>query len=157
MEIVLFEPEIPPNTGNIARLCAAYGVVLNLVGKLGFSLEDKYLKRAGCDYWPHVKLRVWSAWDNFVADAGQRGRLIMTSTKGRQKLPDFEFLPGDFLVFGPETRGLPEDLLAHSQWTVRLPELAWDEGGVRSLNLSTTAGIFLYAALVSSGLMADFC
>lgn len=157
MEIALFEPEIPPNTGNIARLCAAYGVKLNLVGKLGFSLEDRYLKRAGCDYWPHTRVAVWPAWSAFAESLSPRARLVMATTKGSIRLPDFSFHKDDCLVFGPESRGLPSDLRELTPWNVRLPALDFAKGGVRSLNLSTAAGIFLYAALVSSGLMENFC
>lgn len=156
MEIVLYEPEIPPNTGNIARLCAAYGVTLNLVGKLGFSLEDRYLKRAGCDYWPHTRVIVWPDWRAFAEKLPSGARLVMATTKGSIRLPDFSFHKDDYLVFGPESRGLPDDLRALSPWNARLPTLDFAKGGVRSLNLSTAAGIFLYAALVSSGLMENY-
>lgn len=156
MRVVLFEPEIPPNTGNVARLCAGFGVELHLVGRLGFSLEDRYLRRAGLDYWPHVRLHVWPDWAAFAARAGRNGaeRWIMTTAKRRAApLQDFAFRPEDALIFGPETRGLPGDLFAASPWRVRIPVRSMDEGGVRSLNLSTAAGIVLFAALTSSGLI----
>ncbi|MDE7240307.1 tRNA (cytidine(34)-2'-O)-methyltransferase [Desulfovibrio sp.] len=157
MRVVLFEPEIPPNTGNVARLCAGFGVELHLVGRLGFSLEDRYLRRAGLDYWPHVRLFVWQDWAAFAARPG-RSRLerwILTTAKRKATpLQDFAFRPEDALIFGPETRGLPEGLFAASPWRVRIPVRAMEEGGVRSLNLSTAAGIVLFTALTASGLIA---
>ena len=159
MQIVLYEPEIPPNTGNVARLCAATGVTLNLIEPLGFKLEDRYLKRAGLDYWPNVRLKVWPHWRAFAETSGAGGaggRLVFTSAKtSEQSAPvhHFAFEPDDFLVFGPETRGLPQDILALSPYRVRIPML---EGRVRSINLSTAAGIVLYAALARTGLMEDW-
>lgn len=156
MQITLFEPEIPPNTGNIARLCAAFGIVLNLVQPLGFSLEDKYLKRAGLDYWPHVAIRLWPDWSAFVSSLAPSARLVLATTKGSRRLPDFPFARDDVLVFGPETRGLPDRILQTCPLHVRIPMIDMDAGGVRSLNLATAAGIVLYAALVSSGLVSDY-
>lgn len=158
MQIVLFEPEIPPNTGNIARLCAAYGTSLNLVEPLGFKLEDRYLKRAGLDYWPHVSLTLWPSWQDFLENfaRGNNGRLIMFSTKADFPLQDFKFHKADFLVFGPETRGLPSMVLAASPFHLRIPVKNMEHGGVRSLNLSTAAGIALFTALNSSGLLSLF-
>ena len=159
MQIVLFEPEIPPNTGNVARLCAATGVTLNLVEPLGFKLEDRYLKRAGLDYWPNVNLKVWPNWQAFMEGSGagdKAGRLVFTSAKASEKsaaVHRFAFEPDDFLVFGPETRGLPQDILALSAHRVRIPML---EGRVRSINLSTSAGIVLYAALARANLMENW-
>lgn len=155
VQIVLYEPEIPPNTGNIARLCAAYNVTLNLVEPLGFKLENRYLKRAGLDYWPHVFLKLWPSWQNFLEYfSSQDGcRLVMFSTKAAFPLQNFIFHNTDFLVFGPETRGLPVNVLAASPFRVRIPMLSMDEGGVRSLNLSTAAGIALFTALNSSGML----
>lgn len=153
MQIVLFEPEIPPNTGNVARLCAATGVTLNLVEPLGFSLEDRHLRRAGLDYWPRVPLRVWPDWGSFAVRGRRGARLVCTSAKkARAETPvhAFAFQPDDCLVFGPETRGLPPEILALSPCRVRIP---MREGGVRSLNLATAAGIVLYAALARSGLL----
>jgi len=140
---VLVEPEIPPNTGNIARLCAATGTILHLVGKLGFSLDDRQLKRAGLDYWPAVDVRQW----NTLADMQQAhpgGRYWYTSKKARKSYIEADFKPGDFLVFGKETMGLPESLLDEQKtWAIRIPMV---EGVVRSLNLSNAAGIILYEA-----------
>lgn len=154
MEIVLYEPEIPPNTGNVARLCAATDVPLHLIEPLGFRLEDRYLKRAGLDYWPHVRLAVWPDWQSWLADArerrgGRSPRCVMTSARGGAPLHHFVFAADDCLIMGPETRGLPADLLAQGE-RVRIP---MKPGGVRSINMSTATGIVLYAALASSGLL----
>ncbi len=146
--IVLIEPEIPPNTGNIARLCAATGAVLHLVGKLGFSIDDRYLKRAGLDYWEFVTLRQWPDLATLQASAPE-GRFFYLSTKVARSYLQAGFQPGDFIVFGKETKGLPEELLAANQETsITIPMPA---GAVRSLNLSTSAGIVLYEALRQSG------
>ncbi|MDR0816443.1 MAG: tRNA (cytidine(34)-2'-O)-methyltransferase [Desulfovibrio sp.] len=152
MRIVLFEPEIPPNTGNIARLCAATGTELHLVEPLGFKLENRYLKRAGLDYWPHVPLFVWPDWQAFTAAVGH-SRAVMTSAKGGCPVQDFVFESGDSLIFGPETRGLPPKILAASPWKTRIPMC---EGGVRSLNLSTAAGVVLYMALSRCGYLESW-
>ena len=154
MEIVLFEPEIPPNTGNVARLCAVTGTRLHLIEPLGFKLEDRYLKRAGLDYWPHVQMDVWKDLDAFLADrAGTRpqARLVATSSKkGGLALHRFAFRQDDILVFGPETRGLPDRVFAEAAHRVRIPML---KGRGRCINLSTSCGIVLYQALASSGAM----
>ncbi|WP_136514668.1 tRNA (cytidine(34)-2'-O)-methyltransferase [Geomonas edaphica] len=145
--IVLVEPEIPPNTGNIARLCGATGTILHLVGKLGFSTDDRYLKRAGLDYWSEVDIRYWDNLEALMASFPE-GRFIYTSKKADKSYVEFSFLPGDFIVFGKETKGLPEELIAANPDTaVRIPII----GKVRSLNLSTSAGIVLYEALRQTG------
>lgn len=149
LHIVLFEPEIPPNTGNIARLCAATETELHLIEPLGFSIEDKHLKRAGLDYWPHVKLSVWPDFASYVAQSGQGRRLVMTSARGGAPIHTFRFTIQDSLIFGPETRGLPTQVLESSPHRVRIPI----RGVVRSLNLSTAAGIVLYAALASAQML----
>jgi tRNA (cytidine/uridine-2'-O-)-methyltransferase len=147
MQIVLYQPEIPPNTGNIARLCAATQTPLHLIGPLGFSLEDKYLRRAGLDYWQHVQVRVWPEWEAFRAGMDP-GRLVFTSARKGTIHHNFVFRKGDLLVFGPETRGLPDSLYAEAAACIRIP--IW--GRVRSLNLSTSAGIVLYEALRQTGM-----
>lgn len=142
--IVLIEPEIPPNTGTIARLCGATGTVLHLVGKLGFSIDDKHLKRAGLDYWDAVDVRQWSDLEALQA-AFPEGRFWYTSKKAKKTHVQADFQPGDFLVFGKETRGLPEELLqCNVEQSIRIPIRS---PIVRSLNLATSAGIVLYEAL----------
>ncbi len=145
MRLVLFEPEIPPNTGNVARLCAATRTPLHLIEPLGFKIDDKHLKRAGLDYWPHVSVRVHRDWEAFLAEAAP-GRIVLTSARQGTALHRFPFDPGDTLVLGPETRGLPEALWSRYEG-VRIP--IWGE--VRSLNLSTAAGVVLYEALRQTG------
>ena len=154
MHIVLFEPEIPPNTGNIARLCAGTDTPLHLVEPLGFSLEDRYLRRAGLDYWPHVRIRVWRRLEDYLAESGPEGgagrRLVMTSARTAEAsvpVHRFPFATEDALVFGPETRGLPPEVLQLSSHRVRIPI----NDNIRSLNLSTSAGIVLMAALARTG------
>lgn len=145
--IVLVEPEIPPNTGNIARLCGATGTVLHLVGKLGFSTDDKQLKRAGLDYWSEVDIHYWQDL-SALHKAYPGARFVYTSKKAAQSHVAFAFNEGDFLVFGKETEGLPEALVAaHPDTSIRIPIF----GKVRSLNLSTSAGIVLYEALRQTG------
>lgn len=141
--IVLFEPEIPPNTGNIIRLCANTGAALHLVKPLGFSLEDKQLKRAGLDYHEYASLVVHEHWaDCKKALAGKR--MFAITTKGSTRHSDIQFQRDDVFVFGPETRGLPEEI--RNEFTlehrVRLPMLE----NSRSLNLSNSAAVLLYEA-----------
>lgn len=141
--IVLFEPEIPPNTGNIIRLCANTGAQLHLVKPLGFSLEDKQLKRAGLDYHEYASLQVHETWaDCKAALAGNR--LFAITTKGSTCHASVAFQKGDVFVFGPETRGLPDEIRAEftAEHRLRLPMLA----NSRSLNLSNTAAVMLYEA-----------
>lgn len=145
--IVLIEPEIPPNTGNIARLCGATGTVLHLVGKLGFSTDDRQLKRAGLDYWSEVEIRYWPDLAA-LKTACPGARFVYTSKKAATSHNGFIFKQGDFLVFGKETEGLPEELIEKNPDTsIRIPIM----GKVRSLNLSTAAGIILYEALRQTG------
>ncbi|SCJ07493.1 tRNA (cytidine(34)-2'-O)-methyltransferase [uncultured Clostridium sp.] len=141
--IVLVEPEIPQNTGNIARTCAATGSELHLVGKLGFSLEDRYLKRAGLDYWPLTQVHRWESLEELVA-ACQPQKLYYASTKSPQTYTDVQYRDGDFLVFGKETRGLPEALLCqHLEDCIRIPMVE----AARSLNLSNSVAIVVYEAM----------
>ncbi len=141
--IVLFEPEIPPNTGNIIRLCANTGAQLHLVKPLGFSLEDKQLKRAGLDYHEYANLQVHENWQACKqALAGKR--MFALTTKGSTRHTDLSFQAGDVFVFGPETRGLPQEIRDEflPEHRVRLPMLP----DSRSLNLSNSAAILLYEA-----------
>ena len=149
--IVLVEPEIPPNTGNVARLCGATGSVLHLVGRLGFSLDDRYLKRAGLDYWPVIALRRWDTFADLLASM-PGARCWLTSKTADRSYAAVDYRPGDLLVFGRETSGLPADLLAaHPGQAIRIPIF---QPAVRSLNLSTAAGIVLYEALRQTGRLA---
>jgi tRNA (cytidine/uridine-2'-O-)-methyltransferase len=142
--IVLVEPEIPPNTGSVARLCGATDSVLHLVHPLGFSIDDKHLKRAGLDYWPQVQIKHWPNLDAFLAAHDER-RLFLFTTKTEQPHWQASFQPGDFLVFGRETKGLPEEILAlHSDRCYTIP---MTNPHIRSLNLAMSAGIVLYEAL----------
>lgn len=147
MHIVLYHPEIPPNTGNIARLCAATNTPLHLIEPLGFSLDDRYLKRAGLDYWPSVTLALWPSLEAYLADPGEGRRLIATSARRGKPVHTFRFRPDDALLFGPETTGLPSGALDLAADRVRIPTL----DTVRSLNLSTAAGIILYQGLIRTG------
>lgn len=145
--IVLYEPEIPQNTGNIVRLCACSGANLFLVGKLGFSLSDKYLKRAGLDYWDSVKITKYDNLDLLKADYPNNNFYYLT-TKSKIKYTEKKFSDGDFFVFGPETRGLPETLLKeNSEYAVTIPML----DGQRSLNLSNSVAIVIYEAIRQNG------
>jgi tRNA (cytidine/uridine-2'-O-)-methyltransferase len=146
VHLVLFTPEIPPNTGNVARLCAATRTPLHLVEPLGFSLEDRYLKRAGLDYWPEVNLAVWPDLEAYRAAHPGR-RLVLSSARRGERYDRFAFAPGDSLLLGPETRGLPGEFFDRFPHAVRLP--IW--GAVRSINLSTAAGVLLYEALRRTG------
>jgi tRNA (cytidine/uridine-2'-O-)-methyltransferase len=142
-DIVLYEPEIPPNTGNIIRLCANTGAQLHLVKPLGFSLEDKQLKRAGLDYHEYANLQVHENWEACKqALAGKR--MFALTTKGSTRHTDLSFQIGDVFVFGPETRGLPQEIRDEflPEHRVRLPMLP----DSRSLNLSNSAAILLYEA-----------
>ena len=146
MRIVLFQPEIPPNTGNVARLCAATATPLHLIEPLGFKIDDKHLKRAGLDYWPNVNLSVHPHWASFEAamlSLSPRPRVVLSSARGGAPLHEFRFEPQDAIVLGPETTGLPEALYDLCPLRVRIPTF----DTVRSLNLSTAAGILLYEAL----------
>lgn len=146
MQIVLYEPEIPPNTGTIARLCAATTTRLNLIEPLGFSLEDRYLKRAGLDYWPHVDKVIWPNWEAFRASR-PAGRLVCTSARRGTSYHRFAFRPDDLIVLGPETRGLPVEVLDQAEHVLRLP--IW--GQVRSVNLANAAAVLLYEAYRQTG------
>ncbi len=144
LNVVLVEPEIPPNTGNIGRLCLAVGARLHLVGPLGFSLDAKHLRRAGLDYWSDVDLRSWSCFDEVcsAADPGAKFWFFTTTTDGSYW--DVRYREGDYLVFGRESKGLPRGLLDENREScVRIP--MGDQG--RSLNLATSVGIGVYEAL----------
>lgn len=143
--IVLFEPEIPHNAGAAGRLALATDSTLHLVEPLGFSLEDKHVRRTGLDYWQDVKLRVWKSFDELKAAAESDARFWYLSTKASATPWKAAFKPGDYLVFGRETKGLPEELVRKAgDHALRIP---MKPGGTRSLNLSTAIAIVLYEAV----------
>jgi tRNA (cytidine/uridine-2'-O-)-methyltransferase len=144
IHVALVDPEIHPNAGNIARLCAANAIPLHIVGSPGFRTDERSVKRAGLDYWPFVDLRREADLDELKS--GLHGsRLIYFSTRAERIYTDFEYRAGDCLVFGPESSGLPEHLLAeNSRNALKIPMVT---GNVRSLNLATSVGIAVYEAL----------
>ena len=144
LNIVLVEPEIPPNTGSIARLCGATNTVLHLVKPLGFSTDDKHLKRAGLDYWQHVKIVYWNNFDEFLL-AHQKTKLYFFSKKIGKHYTNAVFKPDSFLVFGKETAGLPEYILRN--YSNQCYTIPMENKNIRSLNLAMCAGIVLYEAL----------
>ena len=150
MEISLFEPRIPQNTGSIARTCAAFDLTLNLIEPLGFKLEDKYLKRAGLDYWPLVKLKNYPNFINFK-NSKKNKRILAFSKKNGTYLKNFRFLDDDILLFGREDTGLPDNVIQSSDSLISIfmPNVDLinkDKKGVRSLNLSVACGIAIYEA-----------
>ena len=145
LNIVLYEPEIPQNTGNIARLCACTGASLYLVGKLGFSLSSKYTKRAGLDYWDSVDLHKVETMEELL-EANKDANFYYLTTKTKRKYTDIKFQDGDFIVFGPETRGLPQEYVEKdTALTIPMKE------GQRSLNLSNSVAIVVYEAIRQNG------
>lgn len=145
MNVVLVEPEIPPNTGNVARLCAATHTVLHLIEPLGFRFDDSQLKRAGMDYWQHVQWRRWSGWGEFAAQRNPGGRLWLVEQGGPRLYSEAAFAPEDYLVFGRETAGLPRDLLEKNRGSwLRIPMF---NPAARSLNLSNCVALVLFEAL----------
>ena len=150
MEITLFEPRIPQNTGNIARTCAAFGITLNLIEPLGFKLEDKYLKRAGLDYWPLVKIKNYPNFKKFQESKNNK-RILSFSKKNGIYLKNFVFHEDDILLFGREDTGLPQDVIKKSDSLISIfmPNVELSKNskkGVRSLNLSVACGIAIYEA-----------
>jgi len=149
MHIVLVEPEIPPNTGNIARLCAATNTSLHLIEPFGFRLDDAQLKRAGMDYWQHVRWSRWPAWDAFRAQLLPSARLWFIESSGSKMYSEVCFHPDDYLVFGRETAGLPRKLLeANPSRCLRIPMV---NPQARSLNLSNCVSLVLFEALRQQG------
>jgi len=142
-KIILFQPEIPPNTGNIIRLCANTGCRLGLIEPIGFQMDDRSMRRAGLDYQGLANIRKYRTWNQWLEDKGP-GRMVAFTTKGSVTHDQFEFQPGDSLVFGPETRGLPEEVLGFFEpaHRLRLPMVTRD----RSLNLANTVAIAVYEA-----------
>ena len=149
LHVALIEPEIPPNTGNIARMCAATFTPLHLVGKLGFRTDDKALRRAGLDYWSEVDIRYHLNIDALFAALPQ-SRFLYFTTKANRSYADYQYERGDCLVFGRETRGLPEELL-QANWE-RCLTIPMPNRNVRSLNLATAASIVLFEAIRQTAL-----
>jgi tRNA (cytidine/uridine-2'-O-)-methyltransferase len=145
LHVVLVEPEIPPNTGNIGRLCLAVGAHLHLVKPLGFSLDDRQLRRAGLDYWRDVQLTLWDSFDLLRAAQPVDSRFFFLTTRAPRHYWDERFRDGDFLVFGRETCGLPASLIAANEASCLT--IPMQPSSVRSLNLSTSVGIVVYEAV----------
>jgi len=148
LNVVLVHPEIPPNTGNVGRLCCAVGATLHLIKPLGFSLDDRYLKRAGLDYWKKVDLMVWDDLEEYLSSVPAE-RIVLTSSKRGELYHRLEFARGDHILFGPETAGLPLELFR--RFPARVAKIPINLEKVRSLNLATAAGIVVYEALKQTG------
>jgi tRNA (cytidine/uridine-2'-O-)-methyltransferase len=148
MHVVLFQPEIPPNTGSIARLCAATLTPLHLIEPLGFKIDDKHLKRAGLDYWEFVDVRLYKSWQHFLGETGT-GSLLYFSKRASRSFISACYQEHSYLIFGPETRGLPQELLdVNPERAYRIPMM---NTAVRSLNLSNAVSIVLYEGLRQLG------
>lgn len=149
MNIVLYEPEMPANTGNIGRTCVATNTKLHLIEPLGFKINEKSLKRAGLDYWDKLEVSIYCNFEEFL-EKNPGAKLYMATTKAKRVYTQVHYEPDAFLVFGPESRGLPEELLIrYPESCVRIP--MWGE--IRSLNLSNAAAIVLYEALRQNGFL----
>ena len=149
MNVVLLEPEIPPNTGNVARLCAATKSNLHLIEPLGFKLDDTQLKRAGMDYWQHVQWHRWKNWNEFRGSVSSEAKLWFVESNGPKRYTDVQFGESDYLVFGRETAGLPKELVEeHREEWLRIPMF---NEAARSLNLSNCVALVLFEALRQQG------
>jgi tRNA (cytidine/uridine-2'-O-)-methyltransferase len=149
MNIVLYEPDIPGNTGNVGRTCVATGSTLHLVGKLGFTLDDAHIKRSGLDYWDKVKVVRHKSWDAFLDQSGSEPSFYFFSKKAKKDLWQATFNPESYLIFGCETTGLPHTI--HERYEDRFYRIPMAPDSVRSLNLSTSVGVVLYEALRQTG------
>ena len=155
MNVVLIEPEIPPNTGNIARLCAATSSTLHLIEPFGFTLDDKQLKRAGLDYWQHLNWHRWPDWPDFQRQLPSDARLWLVESHGERHYAEVAYGPDDYLIFGRETAGLPRAILdQHQESWLRIPMF---HTGVRSLNLSNCVALVVYEALRQQGFPGSIC
>ncbi len=153
MNLVLLEPEIPPNTGNVARLCAATKTILHLIEPFGFKLDDAQLKRAGMDYWQHVEWHRWPSWASFERELPDTARLWFIESGGPKRYTEVRYTPDDYLVFGRETAGLPRKLLEeNSEGWLRIPMF---NALSRSLNLSNCAALVLFEALRQQGFRGE--
>ena len=147
MNIVLYEPEMPANTGNIGRTCAATKTCLHLIEPLGFKLNEKAVKKAGLDYWDKLELKVYCNFEEFL-EKNPGAKLYLATTKAKKVYTEVSYAPDDYLMFGPESRGIPEEILVeYPESCVRIP--MW--GDIRSLNLSNSVSIVLYEALRQNG------
>ncbi|WP_156299309.1 tRNA (cytidine(34)-2'-O)-methyltransferase [Streptobacillus canis] len=143
MNIVLYQPEMPYNTGNIGRSCVITNTTLHLIKPLGFEISDKQIRRTGLDYWKYVDLKIWESFEEFMANKG-KGKIYFATTKTNQRYTDVKFEEDDYIMFGPESRGIPEDILnEYNDQNITIPMLRIG----RSLNLSNSAVIILYEAL----------
>jgi tRNA (cytidine/uridine-2'-O-)-methyltransferase len=152
ISIALFEPQIPPNTGNIARLAVGLNIELIIVGKPGFSLDDRYLKRAGLDYWEHLKFKQYASLDDLYKE-NSSSNIILATTKGTTAYYNYKYSPNDVILFGSETKGLPKSFIKQNldkSITIPMP------GKIRSLNLANSAAIVTYHALWQIGYFKDF-
>ena len=146
MNIVFLNPEIPTNTGNIGRTCVLTNTKLHLIKPLGFALEDKYIKKGGLDYWEKVQLFIWEDFDHFYKEniENKDANLYFATTKTNQKYSDVKFQKNDFIMFGPESRGIPEEILnKYKEYNITIPMIPMG----RSINLANSASIILYEAL----------
>lgn len=149
LHVVLYQPEIPPNTGNIARLCAGTQSKLHLIGPMGFTIDDKQLKRAGLDYWPLVNLQFYKSFTEFLSSFPHIDRLWYLSSKVQRPYTQAQFTDGDAFMFGPETKGLPAEILTqHPERCLTIPM----KGAIRSLNLSSAAAVVVYEAIRQIGI-----
>jgi tRNA (cytidine/uridine-2'-O-)-methyltransferase len=153
VNIVLYEPDIPGNTGNVGRSALATGSTLHLVGRLGFSLDHTYLKRSGLDYWEHVEVKRHASWEAFLEATPNDAPLFFFSKKASQSFWEAAFVPESYLIFGCETAGLPPAIL--ERYKERVFRIPMQTGYVRSLNLSTSVGVVLYEALRQTGGVFD--
>lgn len=153
--IVLLNPEIPYNTGNIGRSCVLTNSTLHLIYPLGFNIDEKSVKRAGLDYWPNVKLKTWKNLEEFMEKelkSNPKNKLYFATTKTKQKYSDVQFKPNDYIMFGPESRGIPEDILhKYPENCITIPMIKMG----RSLNLSNSSAIILYEAYRQNGFDFD--
>ncbi len=148
LHVVLVNPEIPPNTGNIGRLCCAVGARLHLIKPLGFALDNKSLKRAGLDYWKHVDLSIWDSLETYISSVEEE-KIVLTSSNRGELYYRVTYRDGDHILFGPETSGLPTELF--ERFPARIARIPIDHTKVRSLNLATSAGIAVFEALRQIG------
>ncbi len=153
VHVVLYEPDIPGNTGNVGRSCVATGSTLHLVGRLGFSLDDSYIKRSGLDYWQHVQLVRHADWDAFLRSIPEDSELFFFSKKADTLYWNAKFVENSYLVFGCETAGLPPAIM--KRYAESLFKIPMQKESVRSLNLSTSVGVVLYEALRQTGGVPD--